>query len=283
MADITTGIGLRHVRVGLRDATDGVMARPSDHVVGTVYPGIQLSGAATLTLTPPEPERVTARGDDRVYHTFHLPPTEGWTAELVCTKQDLPAVALITGVKQWGEAALFEGAAFGTDKQGDEPDLVMWGQRKAVDTEPGSATYGSEVWEAWEILCCKLTPMPPSKEQSTVGETRYAVTMEQVAKRITGETFTEDDHGCTKATLFPVVAKPGKLFYDFDEGDGVETEYVLTHTPTSATDIYVYVAGTEEPAGWSLDVGTKTVTFTSPPDDGDPICLMYCTDDTLSS
>lgn len=280
MPDISTGIGLRHVRIGLR-SDDGVMALPDDHVVGTVYPGIQLSGAATLTLNPPEPERVPARGDDRVYLTFHLPPTEGWTAELVCTKQDLPAIAMVTGVTQWGEAALFEGLAMGTDKEGDEPDLVMWGQRMAADTDPDSATYGATIWEAWELCNIKMTPMPASKERSAVGEFRYAITMQQASKRIVGEAFTTTDHGCTKATMFPVTAKTGKLFYDFDEGDGVETEFVLTHTPTGATDIYVYVAGTEEPAGWSLDVGTKTVTFVAAPDDGDPICFMYTTDDTL--
>lgn len=281
MADITTGIGLRHVRIGLRDDDDGVMARPSDHVVGAVYPGIQLSGASTLTLNPPEPERVTARGDDRVYHTFHLPPTEGWTAELVCTKQDVPAVALMTGVVAWGEAALFEGVAMGTNKEGDEPNLVMWGQRRAVDTDPDSATYGAEVWEAWEICSCKLTPMPPSKEQSTVGETRYAVTLQQAATRITGEAFTETDHGCTKATLFPIVSKPGKVFYDFDEGDAVTLAYVLTHTPTAADEYYVYVDGTEEPAAGTLDTATKTFTFDAAVDDGDPIVFMYCTDDVL--
>lgn len=283
MADITSGVGLRHVRIGLRDDTNGIMARPSTHVVGTVYPGIQLSGAATLTVTAPEPERLTARGDDRTYHTFHLPPTEGWTAELVCSKQDLPAIALITSVVAWGEAALFQGLAMGTDKEGDEPDLIMWGQRKAVDTEPASATFGSEVWEAWEIGSCKMTPMPASKEQSAVGEFRYAITMQQVSKRITGETFTTTDHGCTKAVLFPVISKPGKVFYDFDEGDAVTVAYVLSHTPTSATDIYVYDDGTEEPAGWSLDVATKTVTFVAAPADGNPLCFMYCTDDVLSS
>ena len=281
MADITTGIGLRHIRIGPRNASDGTMALPSTHTVGTAYPGIQLSGAATLTLNPPEPERVVARGDDRVYHTFHLPPTDGWTGELTCTKQDLPAIAMMTGVEQWGEADLFEGLAMGTDKEGLEPDLVMWGQRKAVDTDPESASYGQEVWEAFEILCCKITPMPPNKEQSTVGETRYAVTLQQVTKRITGESLTETDHGCTKAVLFPVVSKPGKAFYDYDQGNGVQTQYVLKHTPTSATDIYVYVAGTEEPTGWSLDGNTKTVTFTAAPDDGDSICFMYCTDDVL--
>ena len=281
MAKIITGIGLRHIRVGLRNAEDGIMTLESGHVVGAVWPGIQLSGASTLTLTPPEPERVTARGDDRVYHTFHLPPTEGWTGELVCSKLDLPAVELITGVIQWGEAALFEGLAMGTDKEGNEPDLIIWGQRKAVDTEPGSGTFGAEVWEVFEICSAKVTPMPPNKEQSAVGETRYAVTLQQVSKRITGETFTVVDHGCTKAVLFPVISKPGKAFYDFDEGDAVETAYVLTHTPTSATDIYVYVAGVEEPAGWSLDTATKTVTFVAAPDDGDAICFMYCTDDVL--
>jgi len=280
MPKITTGIGLRHVRIGLR-SSDGVIELPSDHVVGTVYPGIQLSGAATLTLTPPDPERVTARGDDRVIQTFHLPPTEGWTAELTTVKQDLPAIAMVTGVEQWGEATLFEGAVMGTDREGDEPDLIMWAQRRAVDTDPASSTYGATVWEGVEIPCCKATPQPSSKEQSTVGEHRYAISMQQVAVRIVGEAFTLTDHGCTKATIFPVTAKPGKLFYDFDEGNAVQTEYVLTHTPTSATDIYVYVAGTEEPAGWSLDVETKTVTFTAAPDDGDTVVFMYCTDDTL--
>lgn len=283
MTQIATGIGLRHVRIGLRNATDGVMTLPDTHVVGAVYAGIQLSGAATLTLTPPEPERVPARGDDRVYHTFHLPPTDGWTAELVCSKLDLPAIAMVSGVVQWGETGLFEGLAMGTDKEGSEPDLILWGQRKAVDTDPDSATYGSEVWEAWEVLCCKMTPLPPSKEQSTVGESRYSITMQQMAKRIVGETLTTTDHGCTKAVLFPVISKTGKLFYDFDKGDAVTVAFVLTHTPTGATDIYVYENGVEEPAGWSLDVPTKTVTFVAAPALDDPLCFMYTTNDVLSS
>jgi len=61
MPQIVTGIGLRHVRIGPRDPDNGTMLMPTGHVVGTVYPGIQLSGAATLTLTPPEPERVPTR------------------------------------------------------------------------------------------------------------------------------------------------------------------------------------------------------------------------------
>ncbi len=280
MTQITTGIGLRHVRVGPR-ASAGTMAMPDDHVVGTCYPGIQLSGAATLTLTPPEPERVQARGDDRVYHTFHMPPTEGWTGELTCSKRDIQAVALITDVLAWGEDALFHGVAMGTDKEGLEPDLIMWAQRKGADTDPASDTYGQEVWEAYEILCCKATPMPPSQEQSAVGEMRYAVTMQQVATRIVGEEFTELDHGCTKATIFPVVARPGKIFYDFDEGDAATDDFVLTHTPTSATDIKVYVDGVDEPAGWTLDVATKTVTFIAAPADGATLAFMYCTPDTL--
>lgn len=281
MTQIATGIGLRHVRIAPRDEDNGTMLLPTGHSVGTVYPGIQLSGAATLTLTPPEPERVTARGDDQVLWTFHLPPTEGWAAELTCSKFDLPAIAMITGVKMWGDATLFEGLAMGTDREGLEVDLVLWGQRKAVDTDPDSQTYGAEVWEAWEVLCCKMTALPPSKEQSTVGETRYSITMQKVTTRIVGEPFTEADHGCTKAVLFPVIAKTGKIFYDYDIGDGVVVAYVLSHTPTSATDCYVYVNGVETAAGWTLDVGTKTVTFTVAPTDGDILAFMYTTDDVL--
>jgi len=281
MPQIVTGIGLRHVRIGPRDPDNGTMLMPADHVVGAVYPGIQLSGAATLTLTPPEPERVPARGDDAVYWTFHLPPTEGWTAELTCSKLDLPAIAMITGVLAWGEAALFEGLAMGTDREGLETDLVFWGQRKAVDTDPASESYGAEVWEAWEVLCCKMTPLPPSKEQSAVGESRYSITLQKVSKRIVGEPFTVDDHGCTKAVLFPVIAKTGKLFYDYDVGDGLVVDFVLTHTPTSATDIYVYVDGVETAAGWTLDVETKTVTFSAAPADGAILAFMYTTDDVL--
>jgi hypothetical protein len=281
MPDVSTGIGLRHVRIGLRNSEDGVMELPSTHTVGTAYPGIQLSGATTLTLNAPEPERVPAPGDDRIYHTFHGPPTEGWTGELVTTKQDLDGIAMVTGATKWGESSLFEGIAMGTDKEGDEPDLILWAQRQAADTDPESSSFGETIWEAFELVCVKMTPMPASKEKSTVGEHRYAITLQQAARRITGESFDETNYGCTKATFFPVVSKTGKVFYDFDQGNGTETEFVLTHTPTSATDIKVYVAGTDEPTGWSLDVGTKTVTFTSAPDDGDSIVFLYSTDDTL--
>lgn len=281
MPQIATGIGLRHVRIGPRDPDNGTMLLPDGHVEGTVYPGIQLSGAATLTLTPPEPERVPARGDDAVYWTFHLPPTEGWTAELTCSKLDMPAIAMITGVLIWGDPALFEGVPMGTDREGLETDLIMWGQRKAVDTDPASETYGAEVWEAWEVLSCKITPLPPSKEQSTVGESRYSLTLQKVTKRIVGEVFTEDSHGCTKAVLFPVIAKTGRIFYDYDIGDGVQDDFVLTHTPTSATDCYVYVDGVETESGWTLVPETKTVTFTAAPAEGKILAFMYTTADVL--
>lgn len=282
MADISTGVGLRHVRIGLRDDTDGVMARPTGHVPGAVWPGLQLSGAATLTLNIPDPERVDARGDDQVYHTFHMPPTEGVTAELVCTKRDQVAIALMTSTVQWGTATLYEGVAMATDKQGLEPNMVMWAQRKGIDSDPASAGYGTEVWEVVEISCCKMSPAHPSAEQSSVGEMRYAITIDKVGTRITGQGYTEVLHGCTLAAIFAITSVPGKMFYDFDEGNAVETDFVLTHVPTSAIDIEVYMAGVNEPAGWTLDVATQTVQFVAAPADGDPLVFVYCTDDVLS-
>ena len=73
--EVSTGIGLRHVRVALRD-TDGAIKVPTGTPHDEAYPGLQIEGALGLSIALPEAQRITARGDDRAYYTFILPPTE---------------------------------------------------------------------------------------------------------------------------------------------------------------------------------------------------------------
>ena len=145
--EVSTGIGLRHVRVALRD-TDGAIAVPSGTPHDEAYPGLQISGALGLNIVVPEAQRITARGDDRAYYTFILPPTEVPTGALRVSKANIDVVALLTGTKTFGSGTTKK-IAFATDEQGDEPEIVLWGMQRGIDSQPGSTTFGQCCFSLW--------------------------------------------------------------------------------------------------------------------------------------
>lgn len=49
-------------------------------------------------------------------------------------------------------------------------------------------------------------------------------------------------------------------------GNGSTTAFVLSQTPKNANSVKVYLNGLRQTSGFSVDVGTKTLTFTSAPE-----------------
>ena len=170
---VSTGIGLRHVRVAVRD-TDGTVKIRGNPAAGVAYAGVQISGALALSVTIPDPQRVTASGDDRPYHTFQLPPTENPSGELRVSKANLDAIALITSTEEYGsDKARRIGLA--TDKQGEEDALMIWGCREAIDSEEGSADFGERRWQTLVLLNTKASVRPATMENAAVGEFVYSL------------------------------------------------------------------------------------------------------------
>jgi hypothetical protein len=268
----TTGIGLRQVRLALRD-DDGSIKIPAGQAVGTPYPGVQISGAQALTLNIPDSQRVTATGDDRAYYTFTLPPTENPTGELRVSKTDMAVLALLTSTKVFGSPVTRRKVGLATDKQGLEEPVMLWGSRQAVDTEEGSAYFGQTVWQTYVILNAIAAVRPATMEYQNIGQVSYAVTANDATVDEFGGDFTELEHGFTKSSYLMIVTL-GMFFLDAFEGDDNQVDFTLTHPPTSVDVVVVYVAGEIiDPADITL-VGS-VVTLATAPGDGDKVVIEY--------
>lgn len=268
---ITTGIGLRHVRVAIRD-DDGTIQIQGSPAAGVAYRGIRISGALSLSITVPEPQRVTARGDDRPYHTFQLPPTENPTGELRVSKTNLDAIALITSTEEFGSAAARR-IGLATDKQGEEETLLMWGCREAIDSEEGSADFGEKCWQTYILLSVQAAVRPATFEDAAVGEFVYSLAANQVTLDEFGTAFSTATHGFTKAAVLMVITTY-KFMMDAFEGDGVEDEFTLSEGANlqSGGMIQVYVEGSM--ADYTETGGVVTLTAGAPAS-GEKVIIQY--------
>jgi len=269
----TTGVGLRHVRVALRD-TDGTIKVPSGTTPGVAYAGLQIQGAEALTISVPDPQRVTARGDDRPYYTFQLPPTDMPSGELRVSKTDKDVIALLTDTKVFGSAP-FKKIGVATNKQGEEPIIMLWGYREAIDSNDDSAYFGTRVWDTYILLDCEAALRPASMEDSAIGEFSYAISGNDASVDEFGTSFTEAIHGFTKCPYL-VVTSPYKFWMDAFLMDGIETELTLSKTPVaSGSVINVAVNGVValETTDWAYAAGV--ITLVAAGDDGDKVIVEY--------
>lgn len=269
---VSTGIGLRHVRVALRD-DDGVIAVPAAQSMGVAYRGLHVTGATALTVTIPDPQRVPARGDDRTYHTFQLPPTDSPSGELRVSKTNLDVIAMLTATERFGSPPMRK-IGLGTDAQGEEPALVLWGSREAIDSEEGSASFGTQIWQTYIFLHALASVRPATMEDSAVGEVIYAVAGNDGTVDELGSAFSSAVHGFTKGPLI-IIQSRYKFMLDAFVGDAVYKSFALSETPVSGGVLNVAVEGTVQELTTDYTVASNIVTFVSAPGDGEKIIVEY--------
>jgi len=241
-----TSIGLRFVRVGVRNSS-GLMTIPAGTAVGTAYAGLPALKARALTITPAEPQRISAAGDDAVYYTFQESPDDVPTGELRTQITDIALIALMTSTKDFGSGNQ-RAVVAGSDKIGQEESLVMWGSRKAIDTDSGQTHYGNTIWETYFLLNVIAAARPSGMERSTVGEFVWSLAANNSAVDQFGRTFSEETHGCTEAP-FVIIHTRYPIWFDYFEGDGTKTEFTLTkgadviHDAATTSPIRCFVDG----------------------------------------
>jgi len=231
-------------------------------VVGVAYNGLRVEGALALTVTIPEPNRVIARGDDRPYHTFQLPPTEKPSGELRVSKSAFNVIALLTGVLVFGSSPARK-IGVGSDAQGEEPAVVLWGSRQAIDSDSTSAYFGQAIWQTYVFLNALATPSPASMEDQAVGEISYSVAANDSSVDELGLSFTALLHGFTKAPYL-MITTLGKYMLDAFLGDGAEDEFTLSQATLhdgGVTEVYVDGVAQTEGAGDDYTVTGNVVTF----------------------
>jgi hypothetical protein len=258
---ITAGIGLRHVRVAVRDS-DGTIQIQGSPVAGVAYSGVQISGALALSINIPDPQRVTARGDDRPYYTWQLPPTENPTGELRVSKSNLTAIALITSTEEFGSAAARR-IGLATDMQGNEEALFLWGCREAIDADESSATFGEKRWWTYILPNCLAAVRPAPMEDASVGEFVYSIAANPSTVDEFGAVFVQGTHGFTQAPVLPVVTRY-KFWIDAFAGNGAISAFTLTQGAYLQTDSFIQVFVDGAIAAYTETGGVVTVTGGAP-------------------
>lgn len=269
----STGIGLRYTHVGLRD-DDGTMAIQGTVATGTAYSGIRASRARALTVTPAEPQRVNARGDDVTYYTFLLPPTDSPTGELRTQQSDTALIALITGVRDFGSGNMSM-TPLSTDNLGTEDPCMVWGSRIAIQSAYGLSQV--RVWETYFILNAAVVAQPQGFEIEQIGEFVWNITANSSSTDQFGRALAVGTHGCLEAA-YMLIKTRYRFAYDVFEGDGAETAFTLSQGANTVHDdanspVMAFVDGVQQtPSGVS---SAGVVTLAAPPADGAKVAIQY--------
>jgi len=271
---IAAGAGLRHVRVWQLDAN----GYPSGDQSGTLgYSGVRLTGVKAFNITPPDVTVVTHKGDDVVFGQDSLPPGSLETATLTTGKTNLSIDAILggTNVVTMGEIVY---GAMGTDQQGSEPQVMVYGWRQALDFDPASATYGRRQYITTIYPNAVVVPKGGQMAEEAVDENEYSVTPTVVKKTPWGVTFTTAIHNYTQSVRLRLTSDNPLAIERFD-GQGAGTaEFQLEFTPISAAKTTVYVNGVEATVS-SVDTSGKTFTLSSAPAASAVVVAIYETTD----
>lgn len=267
--DKFSGVGLRHVQI-LAIAADGYPAVTTT----TVYAGETISGAKALTINDPEPRRITHVGDDYVFALDSLPPSEAMTAELRVGKRNDDVDAIIGDENQVtiGEAKFF---GLGTDKRGDENQVIMLAYRQSLDTDPDSAEYGSRRWDFYLMPKAILVHREGSFDENPE-ERPYTVTPQFVNAYPWGVSFNSSTEGFTRAQVLRGVSQYKPRLVAFN-GDNSETTFAFEPAyPAAATGkIVVWVDGTLQENTTDVTPLTTAIVFTTAPGANANIVAFY--------
>lgn len=253
------GVGVRRGQAFVLDSNGLPYASTANG--GTMTAGTRIERLKTISVTDPEPQRISHYGDDRPYAQDSLPPTELETFSFTTSKSNLTLDALLDGTKV-RDLTMFQQRAANTDKRGSEPLIAVWSYRQALDVDESSATFGKlRQWEARCFPSARISGQTSSFEQGATDKT-YQGTPTVVKATIWGETLTEAADGATEASHFELVFN-NQPIVNVGVGDGTITTFYTTCMPVDAANIKVWVGGSLTVPG-SVTYSTTAPAFTIP-------------------
>lgn len=277
--EIVAGVGTRYGVLIPLDS-DGLPSIQSSTAVP--QQGTMIAGIKTATTSDPQPQRFTHYGQDRPQAQDSLPPTEVGTWVVTADNVNLLVDAMAEGNTV---VTINQGVwrAGNSDQRGNEPIIGAMFYRQALDTKPGSGTFGK--LRQWNIRIYPASRVAPSTQSYEAGITdkTYQGTPTPTGLTIWGQQYTE--------------AVWGNSYAEYQEGiqnyeprlnwwlaNGTLVAFQLSHPPavagtTAALDVWVdgtlttptsVVISTTNPAftlGAAPGVGKKVVAmvYTSEP------------------
>lgn len=267
---IVSGAGLRHIQLYKLDSN----GYPHDTESGaTPYGGVQLEGAQAFPSTRPDPQVITHPGDDQVIAQDSLPPTAMETATLQTAKSNLTVDAILQGVavKQVGDGNMI--GRF-TDRQGQEPQVTLFGWRQALVTAKGDPLFGKRAYFTRMYPKTRVIAKGSSTIQQGQPDTNdYNIIPTRVTAPPWGEDFALDDEGFLEASSLEFVTEfPPTM--DSWRGNNTLVTFNLSWTPISVAKTAVWVNGVAATV-LSVNTGAKTVTLSSAPANNAAVVAWY--------
>lgn len=237
--EITSGVGTRGGYFFPLDS-DGL---PSINVSQAApMQGTLLFGIKTATTSDPEPQRINHYGMDRPYAADSLPPTEIGTVAVTLAANNLIVDAMAEGnkVRTIGNTVWRGG---NTDNRGNEPIMGAMFYRQALDTEPGSPTFGKlRQWNIRIYPAARWSPATNPYEAAATDKT-IAGTPTPTGQTLWGENYNESSWGNSYAEY-----TEGNSNYqpriNYWLGNGTLTAFQLSHPPAATDELLVWVDGT---------------------------------------
>lgn len=265
---IRQGVGFRHIQILALD-TSGYPAASST----TVYEGVQISGAKSLTINDPEPRQIVHTGDDRVLQLDVLPPTEPISGELNAGKANDTVDAILSPVKSAtvGEAKIF---AVGHDQRGNENQVAILAYRQSLEADPSDANYGKRLWEFRLLPRAYVIQREGNLDENPEART-YAVRPQLATKHVWGASLSTATEGVSMAQAFRGISEYKPKIVAF-KGNNTATQFSLpaSSPAISTAKMAVWSNGVSQTSG-AVTLGTATVTFTTAPTTGAMVVVFY--------
>ena len=258
--EITSGIGTRRglaIPLDTRDGLPSINVSQAAPMQGTLIFGIK-----SATTSDPEPQRFTHYGQDDPYAQDTLPPQTVGNFTIVTAASNLALDAMVEGnsivtINQdvW--------RAGNSNQRGNEPIMAAMFYRQALDTEPGSGTFGKlRQWNVRIYPAARISPATQSYDAGMTDKT-YAGTPTPTGLTIWGQTYTESTWGNTRAEYTEGVTnyEPQPNWW---LGNSTLTAFQLSHAPVTSTSLTVWVDGTlTTPASVNTSSTNPSFTLTS--------------------
>jgi hypothetical protein len=257
---IASGAGLRNIRAWLMDAS-GYPDGDQSGLNG--YDGFLIDGAKSFSTTVPDSQTVTHRGNDQPFAQDVLPPTELESATLTSGKTNLSADAALSATKVESIAADLVMGGMSTNKQGCEPQIILWGWRQALDTDPDSATFGNRRYITHLYPSTRVVPKAGSMDEGSDDVNTYNVVPTVVTRKPWGVAFTELVNGYTRSQRLRLISD-NPLMMESYVTSGAAATFNLNFAPISAAKTHVWFYGTPQVVN-SVDVNAKTFTLSGAP------------------
>lgn len=262
---IVSGVGARYFEAFLLNASTGLPNAPTNtrQMIGGT-----LIHVKDFTYETPDDQEITHYDDDSAYAKDSLPPTEVGLFTITGSRNDLTLDTLIEGTRIVSIDNV-RARLGNSDNKGSEPGLFISGFRQALDTVPGSPTFGKlRQYNMAVIPFTRLISKTMAMTQTTVDKSYQGIPT-PVTETPWKETYAPSAWGGNRGEYIELITD-FKGIWNFVNTTAGTLSYQLTKPPVSEAYLHVWLDGTlqSQLAAASVNASVSNPAFTLTGDPG---------------